>query len=164
MAAQERFFERNVTDERSKRLVIETAEFGVIGYTGLWGIDWVDRRATTGIIIGRKEAQGKGYATDALWSLMRAAFEYVGLHRLDAEIFEFNERSLKLYVDRCGWKEEGRRRLHVFRDGRYWDRVLVGITADDYRELARSSGYWNRSKTIRPGDRHENSSVFIARS
>lgn len=143
MAAQERFFERNAGDDRSKRLVIETKEFGVIGYTGLWGIDWVDRRATNGIIIGRPEAQGRGYATDAIWAVMRAAFDYVGLHRLDAEIFEFNQPSLKLYLGRCGWREEGRRRQHVFRDGRHWDRVLVGITRDEYRSKAEAEGYWS---------------------
>jgi RimJ/RimL family protein N-acetyltransferase len=130
---QERFFERQVGDDRTKRLVIETTQEGVIGYTGLWGIDWIDRRATNGIIIGKKEARRKGYAVDALETIAGVAFDHLGLHRLDADIFEFNEPSRRLYIDRCGWTEEGRRREHIYRNGRWWDRILVGLTEAEWR-------------------------------
>lgn len=129
---QEAFFERQRIDERSKRLVIETAEHGVVGYTGLWGIDWIDGRAVNGIVVGKKEARRRGYAADALDTIAAAAFDQLRLHRLDARIYEFNEASLKLYVDRCGWVIEGRQREWVYRDGRHWDLILVGMTASDF--------------------------------
>lgn len=141
MAHQERFYERTITDGTTKRLVIEASGQGPIGYTGIWGIDWVDRRATNGIILGSK-FRGQGYATDAIMTVARVAFDDVGLHRLDAEIYEFNEASVALYTRHCGWREEGRRREHVFRNGRFWDRILVGITATEYRAFCEERGYW----------------------
>lgn len=144
LANQEDFFERARRDPNSKRLVVETEEHGVIGYSGLWGIDWVDRRATNGIIIGRGDLRGRGLGTDTIMAVMRAAFDHVGLQRLDADIVEHNTASLRLYVEKCGWKEEGRRRQHAFAQGRYWDRVLVGITAAEYREMIARTGYWNQ--------------------
>jgi RimJ/RimL family protein N-acetyltransferase len=137
MASQERFFERVDRDERSKRLVVEARGEGVIGYTGLWGIDWINRRATNGIIIGRRDLQRRGYAKDTLMTIARVAFDELGLHRLDAEVFAFNEASLRLYVG-VGWREEGRRREHIYRQGRFWDSVLVGILATEYRERAQA--------------------------
>jgi RimJ/RimL family protein N-acetyltransferase len=132
MADQEAFFERQRGDQSSKRLVIDTPEHGVVGFTGLWGIDWIDRRAVNGIIIGKAEARRRGYAADALETIAAAAFEQLGLRRLDARIYEFNQASLHLYVDRCGWIVEGRQREWVYRDGKSWDAILVGLTASDF--------------------------------
>ena len=139
---QAEFFERVSRDERSKRLCIEIPGQGVIGYTGFWGIHWIDRRATNGIIIG-KDQQRHGYGMDAIMTVLRVAFDNLGLHRVDAEIFEHNPASLRLYVEKCGFREEGRRREHVFHQGRFWDRILVGITAAEYYEHARAIEYWS---------------------
>lgn len=144
--AQEAFFERSTADQSTRRLIIECPAHGVVGYTGLWGIDWINRRATNGIIIGKQEARGKGYAQDAILTLLRVAFDDLGLHRVDADIFEFNEPSLRLYTRRCGFREEGRRRGHIFREGRYWDRILLGIQAEEYRQHVARLSYWKGSQ------------------
>jgi RimJ/RimL family protein N-acetyltransferase len=141
---QEKFFERASQDEGSKRLCIELPDQGVIGYTGFWGIHWIDRRATNGIIIGRKDLQRQGYGTDAIMTMLRVAFDHLNLHRIDAEIFEHNPHSLQLYVGKCGFREEGRRREHIFHRGRFYDRILVGITAAEYRKQVETTGYWNQ--------------------
>ncbi len=141
LASQEKFFERLDTNPNTKRFAVHHPEEGIVGYTGLWGIDWIDRRATEGIIID-KRFHGRGFATDALMTLQRAAFEQIGLHRIDAMIYEFNTVSLKLHIDRCGFKEEGRRREHIFRNGRWWDTVMVGVLAADYNEFSKASRYW----------------------
>jgi RimJ/RimL family protein N-acetyltransferase len=140
--AQEAFLDRATADETTRRLVIQTEQDGVIGYTGLWGINWIDRRATNGIIVGKAEARRKGYAQDAILTLLRVAFCELGLRRIDVDIFEFNDASLRLYTERCGFKVEGRRRGHIFRNGRYWDRILVGITAEEYQAHVDRLGYW----------------------
>jgi RimJ/RimL family protein N-acetyltransferase len=148
LESQERFFDRVDQDERSKRLVVEVPDHGVIGYTGLWGIDWINRRASNGVVIGRPDLQGHGYGTDTLMTIARVAFEELGLHRLDAEISAFNEASLRLYVGRCGWREEGRRRENFYRRGRYWDSVQVGILAAEYQEHATRTAYWPASHVL----------------
>ena len=80
--------------------------------------------------------------SDTVMTVMRYAFEELHLERLDGDIIEHNEASVRLYVGRCGWKEEGRQRRWHFRQGRYWDKIIVGVTRDDYAELAATTGYW----------------------
>jgi RimJ/RimL family protein N-acetyltransferase len=57
-------------------------------------------------------------------------------------MIEYNEASLALYCGKCAWKQEGRQRNWYFRGGRTWDKIIVGVTREDYEELERSSGYW----------------------
>lgn len=83
-----------------------------------------------------------GYAVDTVMAIMKYAFEELGLNRLDGSMIEYNVASLKMYIGKCGWKEEGRQRNWYFRKNQYWDRIMVGITKEDYFELIEKNGYW----------------------
>lgn len=140
MEQQDAFLQRNLSDASTKRLIVETDAEGVIGYTGFWGIDWINRRATHGLIVGRKELHGRGYGTDIVMTCARIAFEELCLNRLEASIFEFNHASLQVYLQRCGWVEEGRMRKCLYRNGRFHDVIRVGILADEYRQHVAKCG------------------------
>jgi len=144
MADQEAWYEKISKDKTTIRLIIELKDtHEVIGLTGLWDIDWKDRRAYTGImIIDDEKYRRKGYGTDAVMALMYYAFEELGLNRLDSDIIEYNDASLKLYLEKCGWKKEGVRRKHIFRNGKFYDRVIVGILREEYEELLEKNHYW----------------------
>ncbi|WP_238902583.1 GNAT family protein [Clostridium sp. YIM B02506] len=139
---QEQWYEKSINNKDTLRWVIETKEDGVIGMTGLWNIDWKYRTAFTGIKIGNIDYRGKGYGTDAVMAVMRYAFEELQLKRLDGDIVEYNIASQKLYCGKCGWKEEGVRRKHIFKNNRYYDRILVGILNDEYFQLIKDNKYW----------------------
>ena len=94
------------------------------------------------MLLGDKEIRGKGYAVDTVMAIMRYAFEELGFNRLDGSIIEYNIASIKMYIGKCGWKEEGRQRNWYFRKNQYWDRILVGITKEDYFQLIQENGYW----------------------
>lgn len=81
---------------------------------------------------GVEDVRGRGYGTRAIRLMTDFAFSDAGLHRLYAQILSFNEASLSLYRDKCGWTVEGTSRQHVWRRDRYWDLVQVGILKDDY--------------------------------
>lgn len=142
---QQRWYERVVSDPLNKRFAIDTAEDGFIGISTLTNLDMKYRSAFHGIMIGFKKVQGKGYGTDAVMATMRYAFEELGLERLDGEIVEYNEPSIRLYTVKCGWTIEGRRRHSVFRNNRWYDSLVVGILRDDYLRLVNDTGYWNGS-------------------
>ncbi len=139
---QHRWYERVYADPLDKRFAIDTPEHGFIGISTLTNIDLKYRSAFHGVMLGAKDIRGRGYGTDAVMATMRYAFEELGLERLDGEIVEFNEASRRLYVDKCGWTIEGRRRRSVFRDGEWYDSVTVGILRDDYVQLVNRNGYW----------------------
>jgi RimJ/RimL family protein N-acetyltransferase len=133
-------------DALNQRWVIETLDGGqVIGTANLVDIDWKNNHAFHGMMLGPVELRARGYGRDTVMAVMRYAFDELHLERLDGDIIEYNEASLRLYVGRCAWKEEGRQRRWHFRKGRYWDRILVGVTRDDYQALAAETGYWTEA-------------------
>ena len=131
------------SDADNLRLVIEPLAGGPpVGTANLVGLDWKNRHAEHGLMLAGAETRRQGYGRDTVEAVMRYAFQELGLHRLHTDIIENNAASHALFTDACGWVVEGRQADWHYRQGRYWDRVLVGITADQYQTHLTSSGYW----------------------
>jgi len=96
-----------------------------LGYCALFRIDEDPGRAAVGVWFA-PDAQGQGYATDAVELLADHAFDERRLHRLDAAAMATNDRSRAL-LERVGFTEEGRRRDYYFVGGEYVDRVEYGL-------------------------------------
>lgn len=142
MEDQKKWFQSLNVVSVHQRFAIETKEHGLIGTANIVDIDWKNKNAFHGMLLGDKEIRGKGYAVDAVMAVMKYSFEELGLNRLDGSMIEYNEASLKMYIGKCGWKEEGRQRNWYFRKNRYWDRINVGVTKEDYFELVSKNNYW----------------------
>ncbi len=126
-----------------QRYAIDTPDLGLIGTANLVDINWKDRNAFHGMLLGDKDMRGKGYGVDTIMAVMRYAFEELGLQRLDGSMIEYNTPSLGVYLKKCNWKEEGRQRNYYFRKNQWWDKIVVGITRDDYSDLLASNPYWD---------------------
>lgn len=122
---------------------IDTPEEGVIGTANIVNIDWKNKNAFHGMMIGKPSLRGKGYALDALLAIMRYAFMELGLNRLDGDMVAFNERSIRFYLEKGGWKQEGVRRNWFYRGGKYHDKIIVGVTCDDYLAAVKNNNYWS---------------------
>jgi len=87
-----------------------------IGNISLNTILWSHRSAELSIMIGAKEAWGKGYGTEAIMLLTAHAFSAMGLHRLWAESPNpaFNAAMKKL-----DWVHEGIKREAFLLDGTF---------------------------------------------
>jgi RimJ/RimL family protein N-acetyltransferase len=94
-------------------------------------------------MLGNVDTRGKGYGKDAVMATMRYAFEELNLHRLDGQMIEYNTGSVEFYCDKLGWKREGVARDWYYTKGRYWDKVMVGITHQDYTQLLDETRYWD---------------------
>ena len=129
-----------------QRFAIQAPDVGLIGTANLVDINWKDRNAFHGMLLGDVDIRGKGYGKDTIMTVMRYAFEELGLERLDGSMIEYNEASLAVYVRKCGWKEEGRQRNYYFRKNRYWDKIIVGVTRADYFSLVEENGYWDDAR------------------
>ena len=134
-ALERRWFEGLVSstgDAAPDRLhfVIETLE-GVqpIGVIGLDGINWRDRNAEFGIIIGDPDFWGKGFGSDALLAILNVGFCWFNLHRIFLHVVAENVRAIRAY-EKCGFKHEGRLRDAVFIDGAYHDVLLMSVLAE----------------------------------
>ena len=140
---QNKWFNKLQEDTLNQRLAIITKEDGLIGISSIMNIDWRNRHAWHGIVLGDKEIRGKGYGIDTVMTTMRYAFDEMNLERLDGSIIEYNTISYSMYCNKLGWKEEGRKKNYYYRRGRYFDQIIVGITKDDYYNLTKKNNYWN---------------------
>lgn len=142
MSFHKKWFENLKDDTLNQRFVIDTPDVGVIGLSSIIKIDWRNRHAWHGVMLGDADIRGKGYGIDSVMATMRYAFEELNLERLDGSMIEYNERSIAFYCDKLGWIKEGRRRKYYYRRGKYWDQIVVGITKENYVELINKNEYW----------------------
>jgi [ribosomal protein S5]-alanine N-acetyltransferase len=73
---------------------------------------------------------GRGLATEAVIAMARYGFERLGLERIQAQVFSWNESSTRVLV-KAGFAFEGRMRRHVVKDGKVGDALLYARVRDD---------------------------------
>jgi RimJ/RimL family protein N-acetyltransferase len=112
-----------------------------IGTTSLLQIDWRNRTAEYGrLMIGDANYRGKGggFALEAEVLLMRHAFDSLNLHRVWGHVLDYNERVMNLH-HKVGFKEEGRLRDHIYKNGCYYDIIAIGLLAEEFKVLFSST-------------------------
>lgn len=117
-------------DSRDQRFIIDAAGIGAVGMVTLTGINWKDRNAFHGVLIGEHAQRRRGHALAAVRAIMDYAFQELGLERLDTSILETNRASIDLHVKRCGWMEEGRKLRAAYRKGSFHTLVVLGAMRD----------------------------------
>jgi RimJ/RimL family protein N-acetyltransferase len=74
--------------------------------------------------------RGRGVGIEAARAIQRQLIRERGFHRLQMEVYGFNERALR-HAERAGWIREGVRRRAYWRDGEWVDGVLFGLVEED---------------------------------
>jgi Acetyltransferases, including N-acetylases of ribosomal proteins len=103
----------------------------LIGITGIHAIDWKNRHAATGNLIGEKSEWGKGYGSEVVRLRTRFAFEQLGLEKLMTEVFAENTASIRA-LEKAGYRPCGVRRRHAYRHGRWHDMWLAEVLRDEW--------------------------------
>jgi RimJ/RimL family protein N-acetyltransferase len=103
----------------------------LIGTTGIHGLNWRDRRATTGNLIGEKAEWRKGYGSEAVRLRTRYAFEMLGLQKVMTEAFAENLASIRA-LEKAGYRQCGTLRRHVFRHGRWHDFWVAELLREEW--------------------------------
>ena len=125
--------------ERSTR---EPDEFGILvmevdgerAGTATWEL--VNRRSRIASVSGfavDPAFRGRGVGVAGARALHRHLIREVGLHRLQMEVYGFNERALR-HAERAGWVREGVRRRAYRRDDAWVDGVLFGLVEDELED------------------------------
>jgi len=73
-----------------------------------------------------KTFRGKGFGKVMLAESIDYAFSEMNMHRLTAEVYEYNESSVTL-LKSLGFSEEGRLKEAKFHNGKFWDIIVYGI-------------------------------------
>lgn len=106
--------------------VATTADKVHIGNIKIGPINWFHRAAFISIFIGEKNCWGKGFGTEAIQLAADLAFDKLNLHKLNANIYEGNQGSLRAF-EKAGFTKEGRRCGQRFYNGRYVDEIMMGL-------------------------------------
>ncbi|WP_440766957.1 GNAT family N-acetyltransferase [Natronorubrum sp. DTA7] len=129
---QEReFFENVVCNDETVTLLI-VADSSPVGTIGFNAIEWEPRQAEIGYWVA-PEHHERGYGTDAADRLVTYGFDQLGLHKITARVFEFNEASRRL-LESVGFTREGVHRDDVFVDGAFRDTYWYGLLEDEWRD------------------------------
>lgn len=113
--------------------VIETLNGEFVGHIGYNYINERDGTFTIGLFL-IKEQRGKGYGYAAMRMLLEYAFNERRLHKFDGWCLDDNLVSVKM-LKKLGCKQEGIVREEAFLNGKYHNRLLFGMTENEYRQI-----------------------------
>ena len=111
--------------------VYETGAWALVGYTGLYHVDHVNKIAEYFVMIGEAAHRGKGYGTEATRLVLDHAFTALGLGNVLLRVFEYNLAGIRAY-EKAGFRRIGVRRRSKFMGGRLWDTVFMEAAADAF--------------------------------
>jgi RimJ/RimL family protein N-acetyltransferase len=88
------------------------------------------RIADLGGLAVHPDFRGNRVGDQAARLLQRYLIQDLGFHRLQMEVYGFNERAMK-HAERSGFTREGVRRKAYWRNEQWVDGVLYGLVAED---------------------------------
>jgi RimJ/RimL family protein N-acetyltransferase len=115
------------------RFVVEVEEEGEWRRVGVMGFELANRRsriANLGNLAIHPDFRGRHLADEAARLLQRHLLVELDYHRLQLEIYGFNERAQR-HAERAGFVHEGVRRRAYWRHDEWVDGVLYGLVRED---------------------------------
>ncbi len=138
LAAARRFTREEIAGE-VERSQSEPDAFGVLvvevdgepAGTAHWErVNKRSRIASVGGFAIDPRLRGQGVGVEAARAIQRHLLGQLGFHRIQMEVYGFNERALR-HAERAGWVREGVRRKAYRRNDEWVDGVLFGLVAED---------------------------------
>ena len=102
-----------------------------IGVWRLQNVDSINRVCEVGADIF-PAFRRRGYGLKTYRMLLQYLFEHYNIHTVYLRTAEFNSEAQGLYK-KLGFRETGRLVETIFRNGRYWDNILMCLTVGDSR-------------------------------
>ena len=122
---------KSETDVVWAALAVDGDAERLIGTTAIHQIDWQNRRAVTGNLIGEKSEWNKGYGSETVRLRTRFAFEMLPLEKLESETFANNAGSRRV-LEKAGYQTIGTKQRHIFRHGQWHDLWICEVLKGDW--------------------------------
>jgi RimJ/RimL family protein N-acetyltransferase len=131
-AEAQKFYKELRSDEtRLWYTIVVKKDNRVIGEAGLLRMFRPWRNTDMTIIIGEKDARGKGYGKEAGHLLLTHAFHNLGFHRISIGVVGFNKKAIRFWKS-LGFKKEGIEREEYYCDNKYSDFIMMSILENEY--------------------------------
>jgi UDP-4-amino-4,6-dideoxy-N-acetyl-beta-L-altrosamine N-acetyltransferase len=105
-----------------------------IGVCGLIHLNKVKKSADIAIIIGETKFQNKGIGKKCLKQLLEYGFIKLDMHRITAEVLEFNINSREFFY-KMNFKYEGILRENMWRDGKWHHTEIYSILKNEFKKI-----------------------------
>jgi RimJ/RimL family protein N-acetyltransferase len=129
--AEQWYSSRAAEDDRLDLAVVEQATGEYVGEVVLNELHADNRSCSFRIALVGPRAFGRGYGTEATRLILAHAFETVGVHRVELEVFAFNPRARHVY-EQVGFVHEGTKRQALHWQGAWVDAQILAVLADDW--------------------------------
>ncbi len=136
-AVERMFEERELSGTDDSFAIHLKGEERPIGVISLMNISEANDSAELSVIVGQPEDRHHGYGAEAIDALLRYGFEELRLNRVGLSVFEFNEGAISTY-EKLGFREEGRLRKAIKRDGAFHDAILMSVLGSERPQAATS--------------------------
>ena len=111
--------------------IVDRATGRLVGAAGLYLIQWVCRRGEFRIIIGDTKAWDRGLGSEAARLIVAYGFDRLNLETIYLGVNAGNKRAIRSY-EKAGFQREGVRRKLIYRNGRYYDALMMSILREEY--------------------------------
>jgi len=128
---ERKWLERKLSDT-DITLAIETKNGIHIGNIGLHNIDWKNRKAELGIMIGNRNYWGKGIASEAEALMIAHGFN-IGMNKITIKALSENIGSTKAALKNKLFFE-GCQRNDVYKNGKFYDVNIYSILRSEWDE------------------------------
>lgn len=129
---EENWYQTNANSQSSIIFTIYALpELAPVGSAGLNNIDYRNRSASFGIVIGEAGYRGRGIGTETTTLILDYAFTALGLHNVTLSVYEFNRAGLRAY-EKAGFREIGRRRECRTMGGKVWDEIYMDALSTEF--------------------------------
>jgi RimJ/RimL family protein N-acetyltransferase len=139
LTQQRQWFDTKVNNDPTTRMfaIVERGRERhvgrLLGAGGLCYIDWVNRSADFSIYIGADDLYiDQRYAPDAAVTMIRYAFDELGLNRLWSEVYGFDAPKQRLF-EALGFTLDGCHRQTHWAEGAWHDSLFYSLLAGDPR-------------------------------
>jgi RimJ/RimL family protein N-acetyltransferase len=124
---------KNVAQSKNDLMfaVVDKSNGRHVGNAKLANINWVNRNAQFGLMIGDRSAWGKGFGSAACRLLVDYAFRKLNLHKVWLIVYANNTAAKGLY-EKTGFIIEGCQKEHIFSEGKFVDTYLMAIHAPGF--------------------------------
>lgn len=126
--SQKKWFEKINNDISCNYYVVTINEvkYGErIGLIRTDEIDYINRSMRIGCDV-KQSLRNKGYGTTMMNAIIDYAFNYLNMNRVWLFVLDTNIAAKELYK-KIGFVEEGRQRKAIYRYGKYYDYIMMGL-------------------------------------
>ncbi len=136
LVEEEGWFEGMIKRPPDERLFVTEIADGdgwrPIGTCGYHNLDWRNRQAEVGIMLGEKSVWNQGYGTETMELLVHYGFQTLNLHRIHLQVLADNPRAVRCY-EKVGFQLEGRQRDDIYKNGEYIDVLRMSVLRPEWR-------------------------------